>query len=470
MPTWIEDFFTHSTEKANLPVARRTRYSLHLRGAGRLRLAFITGVPMHFYDQAKRSWEPIDTTLRLMGDGRLGAAGLPFSLALDGDVKVDGQAHRHRAWRVGLLANGRFEQLARFGEGQVAGDRLVREAGPFKHETILLPSGLKEQLTLHENPAPNAKAASLFAIETLLPAAGFPDGWVDEHTREAVRFPRGWAQDAAGVRIPLMRWVETRGSLQQLYSGVPAEWLQTAAYPLVLDPDIDITGGTGDATIEGSNVSTSTLLDASSGTLAVGGRTSAGLAHLWRVYLKFNTSSLAPNAEVQQANLRLYPTAINTYVSWTVYVRQYSWAAADPLTDANRESAWDGLYAAANTAIMATSANPVGTPVVSQALPTSWIQIEGSTYYGLWNNQESYAYPANQGGQHQYASGNSSTPSQRPVLMLEYIAGYPRSGPLPVRGVIAQPRATLSDTRRKLRARSRRVALHTPLSFRTGQP
>lgn len=464
MPDWIADYFERNPEAARLPIAGRTRYSVHLRRAGRQRLGLITGAPMHYYDAARRSWEPFDTTLQVMDNGRLGVPGLPFSLSLDGDIQMDGYSHRHKTWRIGVLANGRFEPALRLGDGKRLADRIVREVGFLKHETIVLPSGLKEQLTLLEKPPLDVKAGGLFATETLLPEVGFPEGWVDEHSRGGLRFPRGWAQDANGVRIPLLCWAAAQGSQQRLYSGVPVEWLDAAAYPLVLDPDIELPGGGGDATIEGNNVTTSVSLDTSSASLSVGGRNFSSLPHVWRAYLKFNTSSLGPSAVVEQANLKLYPTTINSYVTWTIYVRQYNWAATDPLSDANRETAWDGLLAAGNAAVMATSSNPAGTPVTSQPLPTAWIDIEGNTYYGLWNNQEGYAFPANQGGQHQYSSANHGTPGQRPVLMLEYVAGFPRTGPLPLRGSFSVPRIRLPDTRRKLRARPRRVSLHSKAS------
>lgn len=461
MATWIEDYFERNPDVAALPVVGRARHGVHLRRSGRRHVALLTGAPMHYFDGSSRSWQPINTSLRVTGDGRFAAAGLPFSLSLDGDVKVEGQAHRHKAWRVGVLADGRFMPLHKFGEGKLHGDRILRQAGPMQHEIIVLPSGLKEQLTLFEKPDLANKGSGLFVIESLLPEAVFPDGWLDEHSRGSLRYPRGWAQAADGTRIPLMRWAQTHGGMQRLYSGVPLEWLDVAAYPMILDPDIEIASETADATIEGGNTTTSTLIDVSSSSITAGGRTFGGYPHVWRAYLKFNTSSLGPSAEVEQANLRLYPTAINAYIGWTIYVRQYNWSAIDPLSDGNRETAWDGLYATGNTAVMATSADPVGTPVTSQPLPTTWINVVGNTYYGLWNNQEGYAYPNNQGGQHQYASGNYPTPSQRPLLVLEYLAGYPRTGPLPVRGVLPQPRVTLAETRRILRARSRRVSLHT---------
>ncbi|MEX1247550.1 MAG: hypothetical protein WEA61_03645 [Anaerolineales bacterium] len=461
MANWVADYLEQNPDVARLPIAARTRRGLHLRRAGRRRLALVTGAPMHYFESANRQWLPLDTRLQPLGDGSFGAPGLPFRLSMDGSIRLDGNAHRQKTWRVGVLEGGRFAETQRFGDGLIVGDRVVRQAGVFRHETILLPGGLREELTLIESPAIDARGGSLLVVESLLPNRGFPEGWVDEVARGGARFPRGCAQDAAGHRIPLMRWVHTQGGVQRLYSGVPFNWLQDLAYPVVIDPDIEITGETVDGTIEGSSASTSTTHDSAGSSVTSGARTFGGLPHVWRAYLKFDTSSLGPGASVEQVNLKMYPNTLEAYIAWTVYVRQYNWSANDPMVSATREAAWDGLLAAANEVVLANNANPVGTHVTSQPLPNNWVAIEGDTYYGLWNNMEGYAYPNNLGGFHHYSSANNATPIQRPVLMLEYLVGYPRSGPLPVRGLLPNPRVRLVDTRQKLRARSRRTALHT---------
>jgi hypothetical protein len=102
--------------------------------------------------------------------------------------------------------------------------------------------------------------------------------------------------------------------------------------------------------------------------------------------------------------------------------------------------------------------------VTSQDLPTSWVQTEGNTYYGLYCNQEGYTYPINQGGQHQYSSADHATPSQRPLLMIEYLGSYPLSGPIPLRATALAPSISLPDTRVILRSRPRRTALNTRIT------
>ena len=179
--------------------------------------------------------------------------------------------------------------------------------------------------------------------------------------------------------------------------------------------------------------------------------------------MKFNTSSLGPASTAERVNLQMYPAAVDNYVAWTIYVRQYDWSANDPMASGTREAAWDGLLAAANAGVLATSADPAGTLVTSQDLSTSWVQLEGNTYYGLWCNQEGYSYPANEGGQHQYSSANHATPSQRPLLMIEYLGSYPLSGPVPLRGSLPAPRVSLPDTRVILRSRARRTALNAEI-------
>jgi hypothetical protein len=229
---------------------------------------------------------------------------------------------------------------------------------------------------------------------------------------------------------------------------------------VVIDPDIDITGETADGYIEGTSTTTSATFDSSGVNINVGGRNVSGSPKVWRGYVKFNTSSLSSAASVERVNLQMYPNLANNNVAWIIYVRQYNWSANDPMAAGTREAAWDGLLAAANSGILATSADPAGTPVTSQDLPTAWVETEGNTYYGLWCNQEGYGYPTNQGGQHQYSSANNATPSQRPLLMVEYVGSYPLAGPIPLRASLLGPRVTLPDTRLILRSRQRRTALN----------
>ncbi|MCW5876894.1 MAG: hypothetical protein KIS85_08430 [Anaerolineales bacterium] len=468
MADWVSSFMEQQPQLARLPVAQRARYGLHLRRAGRGRLARLSGAPVHYFDAASRSWQEIDTRLQARPDGGLGAPGLPFHLSLDGGVAVEGRAggeplHRHKAWRVGAWAGGRFAELARLGSGAVEGERLVRTAGAFQHVITLLPGGLREELVIAELP-PASGQEDLLVVESLLPRGGFAEGWLHEAGREGLHFPAGWAQDASGRRLPLMRWVQAVEGAQRLYSGVPFAWLAEADFPVVLDPDIDITGHTADGWIQGSNAATSDAQNAAGIDITVGGRNISGAPHVWRGYLKFDTSSLGIGAEVEQANLKLYIFSLQNHVGWTMYLRQYNWSANDPFSSATREAAWDGLFAAGNTAVIASSANQAGTFVTSPDLPTGWVDVQGNTYYGLWCSQEAYAYPNNQGGLHQYASANHGTAAWRPLLMLEYMAGYPRSGPLSLRARLLPPRLRLADTRQKLRARARRTALHARVS------
>lgn len=460
MTNWVDNYFEQNPEAARLRVVARSRYSLHLRRSGRQRLALISAAPMHYFSSANREWLPIDTRLRLLGDGRLGAPGLPFIISMDGSVAVEGQkteSLRHRTWRIGLIANGEFRETQRLGPARLAVDRMVREAKSMCHEVILHPAGLREELILLEAPKTNVGSGGLFAMESLLPARGIPAGLLAEHTADGLHFPRGWAQDASGRRVPVLRWVDQSGT--RLYSGIPLDWLADASYPVVIDPDINITGETADGYIEGSTTSTSTTFDSSGVSVSVGGRNEGGTPKVWRGYVKFNTSSLGPASTAERVNLQMYPSAINDYVAWTIHVRQYDWSANDPMASGTREAAWDGLGTTANAGILATSADPAGTPVVSQDLPTAWVQLEGNTYYGLWCDQEGYSYPTNQGGQHQYSSANHTTPNQRPLLRVEYLGSYPLSGSVPLRSSLAAPRVLLPDTRVILRSRTRRTSL-----------
>ena len=269
------------------------------------------------------------------------------------------------------------------------------------------------------------------------------------------------ARSEPNQTIPVIRWVEEKDGRQVMYSGVPIEWLVTAIYPVVIDPDLNISGDTTDGHIEGNSVATSTAHSESGPTMNVGGRDISGTNFLWRGYLKFNTSSLGPEASVTQANLRMFVTDASADVAWTIYIRQYDWSANDPMASGTREAAWDGLLAASNAAVLTTSAVSSGF-VTSANLPEDWIAIEGNTYYGLWCDQEGFAFGANEGAMHAYATADHATPENRPLLIIEYLAGYPASGPIPLVARFPSPQPTLLDTRIKLRARKRRTRLTAP--------
>jgi hypothetical protein len=169
MTNWVETYFEQHPEIAALPIADRSRFSLHLRKRSRQRLALITGAPMHYYSSSSREWLPIDTRLQPIGDGRLGAPGLPFSLDLDGSVSLKDIPYRHRTWRLGTIASPRsgrgnlqdeFTEILRLPSAKVHRDRLIRETPALRHEIILLPTGLREELTLNVAPKQMVKAAT----------------------------------------------------------------------------------------------------------------------------------------------------------------------------------------------------------------------------------------------------------------------------------------------------------------------
>lgn len=460
MANWVKDFLEQNPEAARRKIARRVRRGLHMAGEGRRRTAFISGAPVHYFDRARREWREIDTALKQDARGMLGGEGVPVRMRLDGEARLESHGYRQRAARVGIYADGKFKEFAQLGRGRVHGDRVVRDAGPLRFESILLPNGLREELTLEEYPAElDGPAGALLAIESLLPGRRFADGILEGDRVGDFHFRQGWAHDAEGVRVPVMRWATTRGGLQRVYSGVPLAWLQEAAYPVVVDPDFS--GDMADAMIEGPNTSTSSVVSNGTSLVSVGGRTYSSTPHVWRSYFKFDTSSIGASSTVDQANLRMMPENINAYVSWEIYVRKFDWSGHDPLSNANREAAWDGLYSAPNDSSLATQANPPGTHVTSGNLATSWVNKSGDTYYGLWNNQEGYSFPNNQGAAHVYYTAESGTPSYRPLLIVEYTLGNPKPSSVPAELVVLGPEIAQYDTRVKLRASQKNTALST---------
>jgi hypothetical protein len=459
MGNWVKNYLEQNPDVAALPVAKRSRFALHVQRPGHERLAFVSGAPMHYYESGSRAWLPLDTKLQVLGDGSFGAPGLPFRFGQDGEVSLGAQKHSHKTQRVGVMVDGRFQELATLGVASPADDRLVREAAGFRHETILLPNGLREELILEEAPKVDG-SSGILVMESDVPRRSFPDGWVDEHKEGGFNFPPGWAEDADGVRIPVMRWTEMVDGRQKLYSGVPLEWMEKAKYPVVIDPDIELEGDSADGNIEGVTTATSTSSGSTATSMNIGSRNFSSSQHVWRGYIKFDTSSLGPSAIVERARIKTYVMNWNTNINWSIYVRQYNWAANDPMAAGTREAAWDGLAAASNTVLFATQAIASYTHVTSPDLPTDWVEIEANTYYGFWCNQEGYQHANGQGSLHAYATAEHATPEFRPLMIIEYLAGYPRGGPLSLKARFPAALIKLQDTRIKLRARARNTSLN----------
>lgn len=143
-----------------------------------------------------------------------------------------------------------------------------------------------------------------------------------------------------------------------------------------------------------------------------------GNYYIWRAFLRFDTSAIPDSDIVTQVNLKMMCVYDYSVDDFDVQIVKQDWSAQDPLSDANREAAYDGCLAGAaddniwrntlgmSSAVMYASGN----------LNTAWINKIGNTYYSLRSNKD-YGNTAPVGNEMiGIASQNNAVVANRPLL------------------------------------------------------
>ncbi|NPU89976.1 MAG: hypothetical protein HPY87_08890 [Fervidobacterium sp.] len=157
---------------------------------------------------------------------------------------------------------------------------------------------------------------------------------------------------------------------------------------------------------------------------------------VWRHFLCFDTSSIPDGAIVNRAYLRMALRGKNTSNgSFYVYIRKQDWSAQYPISDSNRETAYDNCLAATtdNTFIQVTSSTALNTYYDSGDLDVSRINKTGYTYYSLISSPDvnNSPPPSNYGNiASVFAYNNASYP---PLLVVEF-SGIARINYVPIIG------------------------------------
>lgn len=202
-----------------------------------------------------------------------------------------------------------------------------------------------------------------------------------------------------------------------------------AAYPITIDPDF--AGSTADAYIYGMSLYLSTAQYTSTyivnnTNLFLGNHFLNMKYYVYRSFLKFDTSAIGSGSTVTKVNLKMYMVT-NSFkgTAFNVVIVNYDWSGRDPLTDANRELAYDGSSGGNvdNSFLFSgSSSSPVGS-YTSGDLKTNWVNVTGNTYYASRLNTQGTA-----GAEHiSFASADHATVSYRPVLIVEYTVPPPSS-------------------------------------------
>lgn len=460
---WLESYFQNNENLRGSKIAARAAHATHLQLAPGLQRALITGAPQHV--RGAQGWQPLDRTLQPDGAGTFGAVGLEAHIAADGTVAFPAQRYAHRTRGVGVWNRGAYTELAAFGAGRAAGERLVRSAGAFEHTIVLTSRGVKEELTLHDLPA-NLGAGAL-VYETEIDSAHPLHGEAgSELAAGALRLPAGAARDGRGTPLGVQRYLVREGGREVLYTGVGIEDLVNAVFPVVIDPVVNLGGSSLDGLVWGQNATYATAratsfgFDTSSAFFDVGQALSGGTYFVYRGFLKFSLASIPLNSLLLNATLGLVCTAdFSTVADFDVQVVKQDWSAQDPLAAGNREAAYDACLAGTQDVIWkATSAISTGVQYQSPPLDLSWLVPGATAYYSLRSSRDKNNTTSGAGAERiQLAAAEHATPAFRPVLVVDYYSAATAVGKL----AMGEAAVGVYDTRIKLRARRRRTLLPT---------
>jgi hypothetical protein len=428
MPNWVKSFLESNPELEE-KIHSRGRYHLAIKDQRRVVYNFV-GSPCHYLDG--EIWKPIDTTLVDMGGGEFGS---PFSRARfnpDGSVKLldekKSPVHLQKSVRVGLF-NSTDKSVSLVGtlpDGEVVDDSIVRSYDKFTHKLTLTESGFREYLIL--NSPVSIPVDRWIVIETeIADQQLFPDGWVDDALIGGLRFPAPHGWDGNNKPLPIKRFARFTGDKQYLYTGIQGASLAGAAYPITIDPDYP--GDAADGYIYGLNAAYATARSTSYSFLitqnlaAVGQSFQSSNYYVNRGFLKFDTSAIPDWANITQVNLKMVCVGDYSTVDFDVQIVKQNWVSQDPITDGNREDAYDNcLSGTADSNIWQnTSGMSPNTQYASGNLDTTWVNKTGFTYYSLRSSRDLNNDTPSGTEVIDLASQDHATEAYRPILTVELL-------------------------------------------------
>jgi hypothetical protein len=200
-----------------------------------------------------------------------------------------------------------------------------------------------------------------------------------------------------------------------------------AAYPVNIDPDF--VGDTADGYVMGFN--NTSYSDARNTSIALNNTNtllSIGQYYTYqyfvgRSYLKFDTSSLPDNAIVTSTKLKLTVNTNYSDTDFDIIIKKQNWSSQDPLSDSNREAAYDNCLTATDDDNIWRNTNGISTntPYESGELNKSWINKTGNTYYSLLSSRDKSATtPTGNEYIYIYSAEYSTASYRRPTLVVTY--------------------------------------------------
>jgi hypothetical protein len=183
--------------------------------------------------------------------------------------------------------------------------------------------------------------------------------------------------------------------------------------------------GTDDGAVWGTSATYNTARTTSvaygvSGTSASLGQT-AGFG-CYRIFVLFDTSSIGTTNIVSQVNMKLTAHLDYSDTDFDVTIVKQDWSGQFPLSDANREAAFDGCLAgSADSNIWRnTSGISLNTTYTSGNLDTSYIAREGTTFYSIISARDKAGTQPSGNEFINIYNQEMTTAGYRPVLTVVY--------------------------------------------------
>lgn len=308
MATWEDQYKLEEQSHFNRPIRNRLKNGMEFNlPQGRI-ATVLQNKPVNYLEAGV--WTPIDKTLQL-ASGKYSGVGTPGVLLPTGEVQFTGKQLSHKSLGVGEFTPGTevYNEVVDFGNGAVLDESLVWDDGVYKFTRRIIEDGVKEEVEVAVKPA--GLSGELFAIETEVldifgdnpPSGELIGSYVSGDG--TVIYP-GVAWDADGEMIPVQMYVVDLPNPKRfkLYAGVPVSWMDTAVYPVVIDPTFSVQP---DATAGFDNRIQNNLPNNNYGTATVmaSGETLSG-ATTYRALIKFDLSSIPSNAVISTATFSLY--------------------------------------------------------------------------------------------------------------------------------------------------------------------
>lgn len=426
MANWVKAFLENNPDKTD-KIVKRAKYALHTRNDDGTVTAYITGMPMHYQDEQGK-WQPLDTAIKQLEDGLLGAKGIPIRLDDQGKVRIFNSlgkdVYSQVTSKIAVYNSDTDKIIETFNLpiGKINDDKLIKENNLYKHVLTLKETGLREELIIKNKPKQLVNKDNLWLVlDTVVTDINFDDGWIDkEYSKEKFKFVLPKAKDANNKEAYPKRYAKKINGKQHIFTGLKFSELYQANYPVTIDPDF--ISGTKDKYIYGNNTTYSVARSSSYGEndtaiyIAIG--QSRFLYYgVFRGFLLFDTSSIT--GAVTQVNLALTVYQDLSDIDFDVQIVKQDWS------DQKQEDAYDGCLSGIqdNNIWRNTSGISTNTQYTSGNLSTSWVDTSGTTYYSLRSSRDKNNNEPTGSEYIDVYSADESTSSYRPTLTVTYSEG-----------------------------------------------